>query len=77
MAQHDPHILELFVLGGLPPAARPEEIRSHLAACAGCRAMEQEIRGFYDALEEEEWRAAVHETPLSLDDAGGLHPLED
>ena len=64
MADHDLDTLELFVLGELPARADPEDLRSHLASCAGCRMMEGQMRNFYEALDEEERHAAGREPPL-------------
>lgn len=47
MKHPDELALELFVLGAGDVADREEEIRGHLAACAGCAAMADEMRAYY------------------------------
>jgi hypothetical protein len=59
MIHPDQHRLEVYVLGGISTPAEAEEIRSHLAACAGCRSLEREVRSFYEALDEEDRRVPV------------------
>lgn len=48
------HILELYVLKSDLVEARRGEIEAHLAECSGCRALKEEIAGFYTDLEKSE-----------------------
>ncbi len=48
------HILELYVLKSDLVETRREEIEAHLAECSGCRALKEEIAGYYTDLDKSE-----------------------
>lgn len=54
MSHIDEHLLELYVLKSDLVEARRGEIEAHLAVCAGCRALMEEIKGFYADLSKSE-----------------------
>jgi hypothetical protein len=49
----DEHILELYALKADEIAGRVNEIEEHLRECHGCRALVEEMRGYYSDLDEE------------------------
>ncbi len=53
MVHVDDHTLELFILGAPEVADRKEEIAAHLAECAGCRTLAENIAEFFLEAERE------------------------
>lgn len=49
----DEHTLELYALKAAEVAGRSADIERHLTECDGCRALVEEMRGFYSDLGEE------------------------
>lgn len=53
MQHYDEHILELYVLGSPSVAGQAEDIKAHLAECAGCRVLHGNIEEFYAEFQKE------------------------